>query len=99
MLWLLPAGLRQLRMVVRHVKPFSLLVLVRVNELVCQVLVGGIFTHLNSGSIDYSWVVGAGLWLQAEEFPKQDPVGLDPQEGFSEVDEDGDVKNSIGVQV
>jgi hypothetical protein len=26
-------------------------------------------------------------------------VWLDPQEGFAEVDEDGDVKGSIGVQV
>jgi hypothetical protein len=26
-------------------------------------------------------------------------VSLDPQEGFAEVDEDRDVKNSIGVQV
>jgi hypothetical protein len=26
-------------------------------------------------------------------------VWLDPQEGFAKVDEDGDVKGSIGVQV
>jgi hypothetical protein len=39
------------------------------------------------------------LGLHAEELSEQHSVGLDPQEGFAEVDEDGDVKDSIGVQV
>jgi hypothetical protein len=34
-----------------------------------------------------------------EELPKQDPVGLDPHKCFTEVYEDGDVENTIGVQV
>jgi hypothetical protein len=64
-----------------------------------QVLVGCVFLHLDAGSTDYSWVVGAWLRLQAEEFLEQDPVGLDPQEGFTKMDKDGDVKNPIRVQV
>jgi hypothetical protein len=52
--------------------------LVRVDELVCQVFVGCVFSHLDARSTDYSWVIGARLRLQVEEFPKQDPVGLDP---------------------
>jgi hypothetical protein len=39
------------------------------------------------------------LRLQAEELSKQHPVGLDPHEGLTEVDEYGDVKDSVRVQV
>jgi hypothetical protein len=78
MLRLFPTGLRLLRVVVRDVKPFGLLVLVRVDELERQVLVGDVFTHLNVGSSDYSWVVGAQRWLHTEEFLKQYPVGFIP---------------------
>jgi hypothetical protein len=85
--------------VVRDVKPLGLPVLVRVDELIRQVLVGGVLTHLNASSSDYSRVVGARLRRHTEEFPEQYPVGFDPHEGFTEVDEDGDVKNSIRVQV
>jgi hypothetical protein len=95
MLGLLPAGLRQLRVVVRDIKPLGLPVWVRVDELVRQVLVGGIFTHLNTGSSDYSRVIGARLRLYTEKLSKQDPMGFDPHEGFVEVDKDGDVKNAI----
>jgi hypothetical protein len=95
MLRLLPAGLQQLRVVVRDVKPFRLLVLIRVDKFVRQVLLGGVFTHLDAGSSDYSWVVDARLRLHTEEFSEQDPVGLDPHKGFTEMDEDGEVKNPI----
>jgi hypothetical protein len=59
---------------------------VRVDELIRQVLIGGVFTHLNASSSDYSRVVGAQLRLHTEEFPEQYPVGFDPHEGFAEVD-------------
>jgi hypothetical protein len=85
--------------VVRDIKPLRLPVLVRVDEFVRQVLFGGVFTHLNAGSSDYSWVVGARLWLHTEEFPEQNPVGFDPHESFAEVDEHEDMKNAIRVQV
>jgi hypothetical protein len=61
-------------------------------------LVSCVFSHLDASSIDYSWVVGAQLRLQAEEFPEQDPVGLDPQEGFAKMDKDGDVKMPLGFK-
>jgi hypothetical protein len=99
MLRLLPAGLRQLRVVVRDIKPLGLLVLVRVDELIRQVLFDGIFTHLNADSSDYSRVVGTRLRLHTEKLPEQDPVGFDPHEGFAEVDEDRDVENAINVQI
>jgi hypothetical protein len=85
--------------VVGDLKPLFLPVLIGVDKFVRQVLLGCVFSHLDAGSTDYSWVVSAGLRLQAEEFPEQDPVGLDPHEGFTEMDEDGDVKNPIRIQV
>jgi hypothetical protein len=78
MLLLLPAGLRQVWVVIRDIKPLGLPFLVRVDELVRQLLVGSIFTHLNAGSSDYSRVVGARLRLHTEKFSEQDPVGFDP---------------------
>jgi hypothetical protein len=73
--------------------------LIRVDELVRQVLVGGIFTHLNAGSPDYSRVVGAWLRLHTEEFSEQNLMGFDPHEGLTEVYKDGNVRNAIRVQV
>jgi hypothetical protein len=37
--------------------------------------------------------------LHPEELPEQDPMGLDPQKCFTEVDEDGGVENTVGVEV
>jgi hypothetical protein len=99
MLRLLPARLRQLRVVITDIEPFGLLVLVRINELVRQKLVGRVFSHLDTSPSDYSLVVGAWLRLQTEELPKQDPVGLDSHECFAEVHEYRDMENTIGVQV
>jgi hypothetical protein len=85
--------------VVGDVEPLRFPILIGIDQLVRQVLLGGIFVHLDASPSDYSWVVGARLGLHAEELSEQHPVGFDPQEGFTEVDEDGDMKDSIGVQV
>jgi hypothetical protein len=53
--------------VVGDVEPFRLPILVGVNQLVRQVLLGGIFVHLDPDPSDYFWVVGAWLGLHAEE--------------------------------
>jgi hypothetical protein len=84
---------------VADIKPLHLLVLIRLNQLVAQVLVSGVFTHLDAGTSDYSWVIGTQLWLQPEEFAEQDPVGLDTHKSFVEVDEDGDVEDPIRVEI
>jgi hypothetical protein len=99
MLWLLPTCLQQLQVVVGDVEPFLFPILIGIDQLVRQVLLGSVFAHLDAGPSDYSWVVGVRLGLHAKELLEQHPVGLDPQEGFAEVDEDGDVKDSIAVQV
>jgi hypothetical protein len=52
--------------------------LVGVDELVREVLLGGVFPHLDSRSSDYPRVAGARLRLHPKELPEQDPVGLDP---------------------
>jgi hypothetical protein len=54
---------------------------------------------MDVGSPNYSGVVGAGLGLHSEKFPEKYPVGLDPQEGFAEVNEDRSVEDTIGVEV
>jgi hypothetical protein len=53
--------------VVGDVEPFQLPILVGVNQLVRQILLGGIFAHLDLSPSDYSRVVGAWLGLHAEE--------------------------------
>jgi hypothetical protein len=46
-------------MVITDLEPLGLPVLVRINKLICQVLVGRVFSHLNASPSDYSSVVGA----------------------------------------
>jgi hypothetical protein len=41
----------------------------------------------------------AGLWLEMEEVAEEVEVGLYPQEGFIEMNKDGNVDNRIGVEV
>jgi hypothetical protein len=65
--------------VVGDVEPLRLLILVGVDQLLCQVLLRGVFSHLDAGSSDYPGVVGAWLGLHAEELPEEYPVGLMPK--------------------
>jgi hypothetical protein len=87
-LGLLPAWLRQLRVVVRDVEPLRFPILVGINQLVGEVLLCGVLPHLDPSSPHYSGTTGAGLGLHPEELPEQDPMGLDPQESFAEMYED-----------
>jgi hypothetical protein len=61
-------------------------------------MIGRVFSHLDASPSDYSWVVGLAA-LHTEELPEQDPVGLDSHECLAEVYKDGDVENTIGVQI
>jgi hypothetical protein len=54
---------------------------------------------LDAGSSDYSGVIGARLGLHTEELPEEYPVGLDHQEGFTKVHEDGAMEDTIGVEI
>jgi hypothetical protein len=45
--------------------------LVGVDQLVRQVLLNGVFAHLDAGPSDYSRVVGARLGFHTEELPEQ----------------------------
>jgi hypothetical protein len=73
--------------------------LIGVNQLVREVLLRGILAHLDAGTPHYSRVFGARLGLYSEEFPEKYPVGFDPQEGLAEVNEDGGVEDTFGVEV
>jgi hypothetical protein len=86
-------------MVVADVEPLGLLVLVRLYQLVRQVLVSHIFTHLNTSPSDYSWVIGTQLWLHQEELPEQNPVGLDSHKRLTKVYKIRDVENTVGIQI
>jgi hypothetical protein len=71
--------------VVADVKPLHLPILIGVNKLVRQVLVGGVFPHLDLGTSDYSRIIYAWLRLHLKEILKQNLVGLDPHKGFAEM--------------
>jgi hypothetical protein len=73
--------------------------LIGVDELVREVLLGSVLPHLDSCSTDYPRVAGARLWLHSEKLPEQNPVGLDPQERFTEVHEDCGMENTVRVEV
>jgi hypothetical protein len=82
---------------VRDVEPPRLPISVGINELVRQVLLGGVFPHLDAVPSDYSWIAGARLQLHAEEFPEEDPVRLDPKECFTKMDEDRGMEYAVRV--
>jgi hypothetical protein len=73
--------------------------LVGVDQLVREVLLRVILAHLDTGSPNYSGVVGTPLGLHSEKLPEKYPVGFDPQEGFTEVDEYRGVEDTVGVEV
>jgi hypothetical protein len=85
--------------VVGDVEPLRLPVLVGVDQLIRQVLLGGILSHLDAGSSNYSGVVGARLGLHSEELPEEYPVGLDAQESFAKMDEDRSVEDAVGIEI
>jgi hypothetical protein len=85
--------------VVRDIEPFGLPILVGIYQLVGEVLLGGVLPRLDPRSSDYSGITGAGLRLHPEEFPEQDPMGLEPQKGFAKMYEDGGVEDTVGVEV
>jgi hypothetical protein len=64
-----PARLRQARVVVRDVEPPRFSICVGVDELVREVLLSGVFSHLDARPSDYSRIAGAWLRLHPEEFP------------------------------
>jgi hypothetical protein len=85
--------------VVRDVEPPCLPIGVGINELVRQVLLSGVFPHLDAGSSDYSRIAGARLRLDTEELPEEDPVRLDPKKCFAKMDEDRGMEDPIRVQI
>jgi hypothetical protein len=88
-----PLGFGSTRVVVRDVEPLGLPILIGVYQLVREVLLGGILPHLDPRPSDYPRVAGAGLRLHPKEFPKQNPMGLDPQKGFAKMYEDSSVED------
>jgi hypothetical protein len=86
-------------MVVADIKPLGLAVLVRLYQLVTQVLVSSVFMHLDADTSDYSWVTSTWLRLQPEEFAEQDPVGLDTHKCLAKVDKTETWKMPLGLRL
>jgi hypothetical protein len=99
MLWLTPARLRQLGVVVTDVKPQHFPVLDGIDQLVGQVLIDGVLSHLDSGTSDYSRIVRAQSRLHPEKLQEQNLVGFDTHEGFAEMHKNRGVEDSIGVEI
>jgi hypothetical protein len=62
-------------------------------------LLRSILAHLDAGSPHYSRVVGAWLGLHSEKFLEMYLVGFDPKECFTEVNGDGGLEDTVGVEV
>ena len=86
-------------MVIADLEPLVLPVLVRVDVIILEVLLMHSFPHLDARSTYYVQEVAVRLRLHSEELLEQCPVGPDPQKGLTEVNEDRDVEDSIGVQM
>ena len=91
--------MRKRREFIPNIKPHRL----PVNDLVTQI-VGDILgfpplTKLQPGSPNYIHLGLIGTRFQMKKVLKQIKMGLDPQEGFTQVDKDRDVKDGIRGQV
>jgi hypothetical protein len=54
---------------------------------------------LDAGAPYNGWILGGGLWFDAEEEAEKIPVRLDSKEGFTEMNKDGNVANGVRVEV
>jgi hypothetical protein len=68
-------------------------------ELVGDVLLFHPLLQLQSSTTDIIHGTIARLWFEMEEVAKEVEVRFYPQEGFTEMNKDGNVKNRIGVEV
>jgi hypothetical protein len=86
-------------MVVRDVEPLRFPILNGISQLVGEVLLCRVLPHLDPRSSDYSGITGAGLRLHLEELLEQDPMGLDPLEGFAEMYKDSSVEDTVVLRL
>jgi hypothetical protein len=68
-------------------------------EFVREVLFAGLLTQLDAGAPYNRKFFRGGLWLDAEEEAEKIPVGLDSEEGFTEMDKNRNMANRIWVEV
>jgi hypothetical protein len=98
-LGLLPAGLRQLRVVVRDVEPLGLLVLIGIYQLVGEVLLCRVLPHLDRRSSDYSGIAGARLRLHPENFRNKIQWGLIPKKASQKCTKTAVWKIPLGLRL
>jgi hypothetical protein len=68
-------------------------------EFVQEVLVAGLLSKLDAGAPYNRWILGAGLWFDAEEEAEKIPVGFNSKKSFTKVNKDGNMANGVWVEV
>ena len=90
---------RKGRRKIPNIKPHRLPVDDLVTQIVGDILGFPPLMKLQPGSPNYIHLRIVGMRFQMKEILKQVEVGLNPQEGFTQVDKDRDVKDEIRGQV
>ena len=90
---------RKRRIKVSNIEPHLFPVDDLVTQLIRDILGFLPMTKLQPSSPNYIHLRNVGMRFQMKEILKQVEVGLNPQESFTEVDKDRDVKNRIRGQV
>jgi hypothetical protein len=56
---------------------------------ICMQGIGaGLLSKLDAGAPYNGWILGGGLWFNAEEEAEKIPMGFNSEEGFTEMNED-----------
>jgi hypothetical protein len=58
-----------------------------------------LLSKLDAGAPYNRWILGAGLWFDAEEEAEKIPVGFNSKKSFTKVNKDGNMANGVWVEV
>ena len=89
---------RKGRRKIPNIKPHRLPVDDLVTQIIGDILGFPPLTKLQPGSPNYIHLRIIGMRFQMKEILKQVEVGLNPQEGFTQMDKNRDVKDELGVK-
>jgi hypothetical protein len=68
-------------------------------EFVCKVLVAGLLSKLDAGAPYNGWILGGGLWFDAEVEAEKIPMGFNSEKIFAQVNKDENVANGVRIEV
>ena len=84
---------------VGSIKPVSTLIPYRINQVIVKELALKTLAKLDPAATKNIGVIAAGLGLQAKKEAKEGKRRRNSKEGFTKMNENGKVKNSIGSKV